>query len=80
MSVLILILTYFAYLTTTGRPHGITEDYVNVVGEIMYSKQTLGPYGYDAEGGRVSTNMKESFHMKAQCNLNSYIHSLYSFQ
>mmetsp|Transcript_81 Transcript_81/g.110 ORF Transcript_81/g.110 Transcript_81/m.110 type:complete len:186 (+) Transcript_81:84-641(+) len=34
------------------RPHGVTEDYVNVVGEIMYPKQKLGPYGYDAEKGR----------------------------
>ncbi len=37
-----------------GRPHGITEDYVNVVGEIMYPKQTFGPYGFNAEVGRVS--------------------------
>lgn len=36
-----------------GRPHGITEDYVNIIGEIMYPKQTFGPYGYDAENGRV---------------------------
>ena len=37
-----------------GRPHGITEDYVNIVGEIMYPKNTLGPFGYDADVGRVS--------------------------
>ena len=41
----------------TGRPHGITEDYVNIVGEIMYPKQTFGPYGYDAESGRVSISV-----------------------
>ena len=39
---------------SVGRPHGITEDYVNIIGEIMYPKQTFGPYGYDAENGRVS--------------------------
>jgi hypothetical protein len=38
---------------TTGRPHGVTEDYVNIVGEIMYPKSNLGPYGFDAENGRV---------------------------
>jgi hypothetical protein len=40
-------------MLVTGRPHGITEDYVNIVGELMYSKRTYGPYGYDAEAGRV---------------------------
>ncbi|KAJ1428241.1 hypothetical protein B484DRAFT_449989 [Ochromonadaceae sp. CCMP2298] len=34
------------------RPHGVTEDYVNIVGEIMYPKSNLGPYGFDAENGR----------------------------
>lgn len=36
-----------------GRPHGITEDYVNIVGELMYPKQPVGPYGFDSENGRV---------------------------
>lgn len=31
----------------------MTEDYVNVVGDLMYPKTTFGPYGYAPENGRV---------------------------
>jgi len=31
--------------TRLGRPHKMTEDYTNFVGELMYPKTTFGPYG-----------------------------------
>ena len=46
-----------------GRPHGISEDYVNIVGEIMHPKHSVGPYGFDAVNGKVITmkNTSEQF-------------------
>eukprot|EP01032_Pedospumella_encystans_P025003 gene25003-28265_t len=58
--------THHAHLQSSGknndrwRPHGITEDYVNIIGEIMYPKQTFGPYGYDAENGRFPVEKMSS--------------------
>lgn len=34
------------------RNHRMTEDYVNLVGDLMYPKLQYGPYGYIAEEGR----------------------------
>ncbi len=34
----------------------MNEDYVNLVGNLMYPQQCLGPYGYKPEKGRVSIN------------------------
>lgn len=32
----------------------MNDDYVNLVGDIMYPRTELGPYGYDPQKGRVS--------------------------
>lgn len=32
--------------------HGLTEDYVNIVGELMYPKTLFGPYGFSSSEGR----------------------------
>lgn len=34
------------------RPHRMTEDYVNLVGDLMYPKTLFGPYGFDPTKGR----------------------------
>jgi hypothetical protein len=36
------------------RTHQYCEDYVNFVGDMMYPKTKLGPYGFEPEKGRVS--------------------------
>ncbi len=37
-----------------GRPHVISEDYVNFVGDIMYPQNKFGSYGFDPNAGRFS--------------------------
>jgi len=34
----------------------MAEDYVNLVGELMYPKQTFGPYGHRPEEARYPLN------------------------
>ena len=43
-------------LIHAGRPHRMAEDYVNLVGELMYPKQTFGPYGHRPEEARYPLN------------------------
>ncbi len=35
----------------SGHVHRMTEDYVNVVGDLMYPKKVFGPFGYHEEQG-----------------------------
>lgn len=34
----------------TGQVHRKTEDFVNVVGDIMYPKKTFDPFAYNSDG------------------------------
>jgi hypothetical protein len=38
------------------RMHRMSEDYVNLVGDLMYPKTLFGPYGYNIEEGRFSVD------------------------
>ena len=48
ISINISLYLYLFYISLyIGQAHRITEDYVNMVGDIMYPKKQYGPFGYD---------------------------------
>ena len=53
-----------------GYKHGHTEDYVNIVSELMYPKCDFGPYGYDHDHRRVGLTLP--LFMTVWCWLRSF--------
>lgn len=46
-----------SFLLCRWRAQRMTEDYVNLVGDIMYPKVGFGAYGYDTDKARAERSM-----------------------
>ena len=45
-----------SYFCGTDRAHLLADEYLSIVGELMYPKTALGPYGFSPEEGRLPIN------------------------